>query len=96
MTSDLKIHLFGFALLGSSIMVAKGVTRKCQWWYMIGCLLSDVKTPSPMSLQHCDLKISIWCFIMAGLWDHLLGCSKWLLGVRGLTASSDPESRLVV
>ncbi len=84
--SDLKIHLFGFGLLGSSIMVARVWQGSVSGgtWLVVCC--PESKTPSPMSVQHCDLKISIWAFYNGSLWDQLLGCSKWLLGC-GLTAS---------
>ncbi len=63
--SDWKIHLFGFGLLGSSIMVARVWQGSVSGgtWLVVCC--PESKTPGPMSLQHCDVKISIWRFIMA-------------------------------
>ncbi len=60
-----KIHLFGFGLLGSSIMVARvwlGSAIDGSW--LVDCCPYS-KTPTPMSLRFCDLKISILPFIMA-------------------------------
>ncbi len=84
--SDLKIHLFGFGLLGSSIMVARVWQGSVSGgtWLVVCCPESKNTQPHvSTTLWSKDIHLALY---NGSLCDQLLGCSKWLLG-RGLTAS---------
>ncbi len=84
---DPKISIWAFyngslwdQLLGCLTVVARVWLGSVDGDSWLDVCCPESNEPTPMSLWHCDPKISIWAFYNGSLWDQLLGCSRWLLG----------------